>query len=250
MTYSLFDLTITSHSKYERLKEQSRSHFDLAFIRAMPPEQRNACLETIDQSKSQLRQDLFALSMLNFKQDGYFVEFGATDGVELNNTWLMNKLFNWQGILAEPANGWHTDLERNRDCSIDKRCVWKETGLKLKFTEAPIGEQSGISSFVKRTRQLRGDSYDVETVSLNDLLSYHKAPTIIDYASIDTEGSEFEILDSFDFNQHQFRVLTIEHNHTSAREDIHSLLTSHGYDRVFSDISSFDDWYINPKLLP
>ena len=37
-------------------------------------------------SKSQLRQDLFVANLLNFKKNGYFVEFGATDGIEFSNS--------------------------------------------------------------------------------------------------------------------------------------------------------------------
>ncbi|NKB76872.1 MAG: hypothetical protein GKR96_07435 [Gammaproteobacteria bacterium] len=59
-------------------------------------------------SKSQLRQGLFALSELSFKQGGFFVEFGATNGVGLSNTHLLETKFGWKGILAEPAKLWHT----------------------------------------------------------------------------------------------------------------------------------------------
>ena len=36
--------------------------------------------------KSQLGQEIFALIENDFKRDGYFIEFGATDGLELSNT--------------------------------------------------------------------------------------------------------------------------------------------------------------------
>ena len=41
--------------------------------------------------KSQLGQEIFALIENDFKRDGYFIEFGATDGLELSNTHLLEK---------------------------------------------------------------------------------------------------------------------------------------------------------------
>jgi FkbM family methyltransferase len=246
MSGLLSNVTVARKDRLKQLKERERGFFDFEFIKAMPPDQRNTCLDLMDKSRSQLRQDLFALTQVDFKKGGYFIEFGATDGVDLNNTYLMETEFGWTGILAEPAQGWHADLKSNRTCTIDTRCVWKASGETLQFTEAPRGENSAISTFVKPSRKLRGTQYDVKTVSLNDLLTEHGAPAVIDYASIDTEGSELDILKAVDFDRWSFRVMTIEHNHAPQREDIHTLLTGHGYKRVYEDISRFDDWYLGP----
>ena len=89
-----------------------------------------------------------------------------------------------------------------------------------------------------------GSVYEVETISLNDLLSNFDAPSKIDYLSIDTEGSEFEILKDFHFHKYQFSVITCEHNFTPMREKIYSLLTQNGYVRKYPHLSQFDDWYI------
>ena len=236
--------TVTRKDRLKELKQREQGFFDLAFIKAMPPSKRNRCLELLDNSKSQLRQDIFGLAQVDFKLNGFFVEFGATDGIELNNSWLMENEFGWQGILAEPARGWHDDLRSNRKCTIDTRCVWRESGSQIGFTEAPRGENSGISSFVKPSRKLRGTSYSVDTVSLNDLLETYQAPSLIDYISIDTEGSEFDILNSLDFDKWTFRTLTVEHNFAAQRDNIYQLLTSNGYARVNTEVSSFDDWYV------
>jgi len=45
-----------------------------------------------DNAKSQIGQDLFALYLLNWKRGGYFVEFGATNGVDLSNTFCLKKI--------------------------------------------------------------------------------------------------------------------------------------------------------------
>ena len=71
----------------------------------------------------------------------------------------------------------------------------------------------------------------------------------IDYLSIDTEGSEFEILSNFDFETWKFAVITVEHNYTHDRERIYRLLSNYGYQRKFENLSAFDDWYINTELI-
>jgi hypothetical protein len=76
------------------------------------------------------------------------------------------------------------------------------------------------------------------------LLRKYKSPKYIDYLSIDTEGSEYEILNAFDFNEYKFGIITVEHNYTPEREKIFTLLSSKGYKRMYQDISLFDDWYI------
>ena len=63
-------------------------------------------------------------------------------------------------------------------------------------------------------RRQEGKRYTIETISLSDLLKVHNAPIDIDYLSIDTEGSEFTILDSFFPSQHAIRIITVERNYT------------------------------------
>lgn len=200
-------------------------------------------------SKSQLGQDLLALGMFGPNHRGFFVEFGATDGVEYSNSWLLEKRFGWTGILAEPGRAWHRDLLKNRSCNIDKRCVYSSSGEEVMFSEVKEARAlSTISRFMDvdhhKTRRENQTSYLVPTVSLKDLLDFHKAPRRIDFISIDTEGSEFEILNAFDFNAYSFSLMCVEHNFTANRIRIHDLLASHGYKRVYTELSEFDDWYV------
>ena len=72
-------------------------------------------------------------------------------------------------------------------------------------------------------------------------------PDVIDYLSIDTEGSELEILQTFDFDAYKFRLITVEHaGEKEKREKICSLLESKGYNRWLPILSRWDDWYIGP----
>ena len=184
----------------------------------------------------------------NFKKNGFFVEFGATNGVDLSNTYLLEKEFGWNGILAEPSDGWHTALFENRNCFIEPNCVWNSTGEKLEFDVTEFAELSTISQFsdgdIHASSRKFSKKIIVDTISLGDLLKKYDAPKKIDYLSVDTEGSEFEILSAFDFNEYQFNCITVEHNHTPQREKLYKLLTSNGYRRVLEHISRFDDWYV------
>jgi FkbM family methyltransferase len=244
LSHLLSKTTLVRSERLKQLKEREAAYFDLEFIKAMDPAQHSACIDLLEQSFSQIHQDIFALAQLDFKTDGFFVEFGATNGVEHSNSKLMESKFGWSGILAEPAKSWHEALKSNRKAAIDTRCVWNVSGETVQFTETPRKVNSSISTFVKTKRKIRGHSYNVETVSLNDLLEHHNAPSVIDFISLDTEGSEFDILNAVDFDKWSFRVMTVEHNHEPQQADVFKLLTSKGYSRVFEGISRFDDWYV------
>ena len=231
-----------------KLLSYKKSVDDLQFLKVLNKDVVGFIIELLDFSESQLCQDLFVLAETGLKTNGYFVEFGATNGVELSNTYLLEKRFNWNGILAEPAKIWHQELRRNRGANIDFDCVWVKTGDELEFVETAKAQLSTIDSFVGKDMHAKaredGKRYLVQTVSLMDLLERYSAPRHIDYLSIDTEGSELKIMENFDFDAYQFSVITCEHNFTKDREKIHDLLTSKGYARKFESISKFDDWYV------
>ena len=250
---NLFDLRLVNQTSYSRLVANEEISRMYKLFDAVDAEDFGVFKEACALSRSQLLQDVFALSQNSFKQGGFFVEFGSTDGVELSNSYLLEKHFGWTGILAEPAKCWHESLRQNRSAVIDTSCVWSKTGAILEFQEVEFGDGhdpslSTLRQFVKsdRHKKSRGKStsYAVETVSLEDLLIRHKAPRRIDYLSIDTEGSEFEILATFDFTAFEVGVISCEHNYTANRERIHRLLSANGFVRVLVEFSKFDDWYV------
>ena len=89
-----------------------------------------------------------------------------------------------------------------------------------------------------------GRLVSVQTISLMDLLIKHEAPKHIDYMSVDTEGSEYEILNAFDFDAYSFGLVSVEHNYSGTRTKIQRLLENAGYRRIPTPLSRFDDWYI------
>lgn len=207
-----------------------------------------------NRSVSQLQQDVVArfVEKIAEEKSTFFVEFGATDGITINNTFVLERYFGWSGILSEPSRKWQSDLAKNRKCRIDYRCVWNNTGEVVEFQEMESPEFSTISTFRDDLKkEFAGrflDNYFVETVTLLDLLDQHKAPRIIGYLSIDTEGSEYEILRDFDFEEYVFNFISIEHNFGKNREKIHELLRKNGYVRVLEELSKWDDWFVPEGL--
>ena len=247
---------ITSNAELVRLQslESTQSQFDIEFLLGFKKEVVGDLLQLLKDSQSQLRQDLFVLLVLGFKENGFFVEFGAADGKHLSNTHILENHFSWTGILSEPARIWSDKLKQNRpNTIIDKRCVWKESGMLLEFRETQQAELSTLAEIENTDEhalsRLDAVVYPVETVSLADLLDAHQAPFDCDYLSIDTEGSEYDILSNFDFSKYKFKIITCEHNFSQQRELIFSLLTEQGYVRVFEEISKFDDWYVLESYL-
>jgi FkbM family methyltransferase len=152
---------------------------------------------------------------------------------------------------VEPARIWHKDLFKNRTSKIDTNCVSGKSGQVVSFNEVSSPELSTINEYSKSDlhsdAREKGVYYDVSTISLIDLLDKYQAPAEIDYLSIDTEGSEFDILNNFDFSKYKFNVITCEHNYTPAREKIYDLLMRNGYQRKYEEFSDFDDWYIRVR---
>lgn len=219
---------------------------DMEILNFFHPKFLKEIFDSFEVSKSELRQDIVALASNDFKRNGYFVEFGATDGVLGSNTYLLEKSFFWEGILVEPAKVFHETLVSNRKAKIDFRCVFSESNLQLLFRERRRGSLSTLDFYEKgwyKSHKL-ANSYFVETVSLQDLLEQLGAPHHIDFLSIDTEGSELDILQTFDFSKYSFGFISCEHNGSTNRELVYNLLTSHGYTRILEKVSAYDDWYI------
>lgn len=208
----------------------------------------NYCLNNVGWSRGQILQDLWVAFELNELRGGFFVEFGAADGIRYSNTYALEKTLGWTGIVAEPARVWHPAVRDNRACFVDDRCVWTKTGETLTFNQPVIASHSTIDIYSDSDRlahtRVDGERYQVETISLNDLLTHWGAPQRIDYLSIDTEGSELDILKAFDFDRWDLRLITVEHNHTEQRQLLHDFLSSKGYVRKFDALSSVDDWYV------
>jgi len=261
--FAITGFRFIAKENYDVLRMDPRYRAGKRWAKSSAPEDlKSYIFENLRYSNSQIQQDLFASwvvktaysnMQLDFSSNRYFVEFGATNGFRLSNTFFLEMYGSWEGLLCEPARVWQEELRKLRKCSVDFRCVYSSSGESLSFTEAKDPELGTLTQFrgvdSHSSSRLTGENYLVETVSLNDLLDFHQAPRFIDYLSIDTEGSEFEILKFLDFEKYSFGVITVEHNFTPNRKLIYNLLTNWGYVRVLTEVSEQDDWYISPRIL-
>lgn len=248
-----FDLKLTKSSVYRKLLKNNKE-YDQKFLNFVGQDSKFLfnIIRYLPHSESELRQDLFVLNETNFKRNGYFIEFGLGNGKHVSNTYLLEKNFNWKGIVSEPAKIFHNKIIKNRNCHFEKLIIWKESNVNLIFKETLIPETSTIKDLYDiddyNYYRKNGKEYLVTTISLNDLLKKFKCPKIIDYLSIDTEGSEFDILNSFNFNHYHFKIITVEHNYNKNREKINKLLNKNGYSIKYKNLTAHDDWYINNSL--
>ena len=247
--FSRIGISITSSRNLNYLNNSNeefnryKSFVDKTLELATTIEEFNEMHKLYPDSKSQLFQDIFVLNYLKYKKQGYFVEIGAADGEKFSNTWLLEKNYGWIGILVEPSKIWQEKLYKNRIANIDTRAVWQKSGFHLEFAEAAFPELSGLTTKLSTDVQTI-DKFKVETVSLNELLKNYNAPKHIDYLSIDTEGTEIDILEHFDFKNYNFSFVSVEHNYRDERCRIRDILTKNGYQHFSSEISDFDDWYV------
>lgn len=198
-------------------------------------------------SYSQLGQDLEVIKFYNNKENGFFIEIGASDGIILSNTYLLERQYKWSGICCEPIPNNFTKLVKNRPNSIcyDK-AVYNSSGLTLNFDIANNYDLlSGISSHIdthKSAVDVNKKTIQVQTISLLDVLNDAKAPSFIEYMSLDTEGSELEILKNFDFEKYTFGLIDVEHNYKEPRRtEIKNLLLTKGY--IYKGENKWDDMY-------
>ena len=83
--------------------------------------------------------------------------------------------------------------------------------------------------------------------TLRSVLRECEAPPVIDYWSLDTEGSELTLLKSFPFEDYSFRVISVEHNWLPVRAQIRDFLEGRGYQLIRA--LGCDDCYVRDQDL-
>lgn len=86
------------------------------------------------------------------------------------------------------------------------------------------------------------------TSTLTTLLDAVNAPNVIEYLSLDTEGSEFEILKGLDLEKYKILYMTIEHNFEKVkRQAIREYLEARDY--VYYRENEYDEDFVHKDHL-
>uniref|UniRef100_A0A7S2T185 Methyltransferase FkbM domain-containing protein n=1 Tax=Chloropicon primus TaxID=1764295 RepID=A0A7S2T185_9CHLO len=207
-------------------------------------------MTTEPRSYSQLGQDVWVYNALGHKRGGYFVELGAGDGIELSNTFALETHFGWTGVCIECSRQFQA-LCRNRRCICDDSCVSDKDGEVVTFLEDDKYGQHNHFSGIKakiNCHEPRGREYRLETRTLATVLRRRGAPRVMDYLSLDTEGSELAILSVLPHHEFRFNCITVEHNFQEReRSRILDVLQGNGYVRV--EQREWDDMYLHREWL-
>lgn len=134
---------------------------------------------------------------------GVFVDVGAGDGERGSNTLYVENL-GWWGLCvdADPRN--HLPLRQRRRCAVETCAVARTRGPAAFGMYADKPSWSGL--------QCRGPGYRqvaLDCQTLGSLLDRWRIGEV-DLLSIDVEGTELEVWDSFDANRHRPAIVIVE----------------------------------------
>ena len=187
---------------------------------------------------SQYKQDEHVDSILKRKENGFFVDIGAHNGKTGSNSFFFEKYRNWSGICIEPGPNEFKTLANNRKSININCCVSNYEGVSnFTYINGYSNMLSGLTEnydpkhLLRISRELRsfgGEQKEIKVPvrTLCSILEEHKAYEI-DYCSIDTEGSEYEIIKDFDFSKFKIKILSIENNYE--HKNIRDTLSKNGY---------------------
>lgn len=194
---------------------------------------------------SQFGQDYWVFGeVFNEKTNGFFLDIGAYNGYSISNTYILEKRYGWNGfcIEANPLN--FEILKQNRRVQC-YNLVLDSSERIVKFSLS--GPNSGITSdniLNDNHYATESEIIEVKTKRLDSFLVENNAPHIIDYLSIDIEGAEERVLESFPFDKYIFNSITIER----PTELIMSLLEINGY-LLIKRIPKLDCFYIHKSFV-
>jgi FkbM family methyltransferase len=179
---------------------------------------------------------------------GYFVEVGTGNGISHSNTYILERDFDWNGILIEANPHYAAEIRNKRKALCVNACIDSKEGhadfLYYGYMSGIVDDNTD-NCMMKRPVILRHNAHNitpVPTMRLDDVLAASGAPLEIDYLSIDVEGAENRVLDGISFTKFTFSAITIER----PTAIIHSRLVRAGF--VLDQYRYCDGFYVSAAL--
>lgn len=194
---------------------------------------------------AQIGQDRYLdRALFRGQRHGVFVDVGAHDGVSLSNTCYFERTLGWRGVCLEPTPWVYDRLVKNRSCACVNAAAFSHEG-RLSFRMGGDSFLNGVVGHHNTAARQTGPAevVSVPCVTLTRLLR-SLAVSVVDYLSIDTEGSELEVLKGLDLERVHVNVLDVEWNGDRAYlEALTQHLAARGFRR--HRVHRFDAFFVH-----
>ncbi len=167
----------------------------------------------------------------------HFLQIGAHDGRTGDHLYELIKQNKWRGIFFEPVEYLFQKLVKNYEGSdglyFENKAISSSTGIRNFFRLRPNNDglpewYDQLGSFKKevilshKSAIPNIESYlveeEVECITIADAVEKHGFKQV-ELLLIDTEGADFEILKSVDFNSLRPKVIIYEHAHLCPKDE-------------------------------
>lgn len=206
---------------------------------------------------SQCNQDrILNEKIFKNNKNGFYVDVGANHPTIISNTYFFEKELNWNGICIEPQKDMYELLQKER------KSINLNYGVYNKKTELEFCKTiSGLSGIVEtydpnHIRRINKESFEnniknviekIKVDTLENIFDEYNVKTV-DYITIDTEGSEYEILQGINFDKVKINVIDIEDNYPNSERSklTHNFLLNNNF-KYIGNIE-FDKIYLNNNI--
>lgn len=164
------------------------------------------------------------------KENGFFIELGAFDGLIQSNTAFFEKTRNWKGILIEPSFKRYEECKINRPNSIcfNYACVSNDYNEDFAYGDFEGYTMSSIDGKRLIEQNVIKNIVKVNAITLENILNKFGDNNNIDFLSLDTEGYELNVLKGLNLNKYRPNYMLIE-IYTEDYENIITFLKENNY---------------------
>jgi len=182
-------------------------------------------------SYAQFGEDLFLTSLLGYeKTDGVYVDVGCYHPIDYSNTYIFYQR-GWHGIAIDPNPCWKTEWQkfRPRDTFINA-AIASSVGSMTYLVNRRYPACNRLLVEAPATTSADESLITVPTSPLSNILDQRMPRTRIDLLSIDCEGHDLQVLQTFDFAHRKPLVIAAEDSTVSNDSPLCSFLQAQGYD--------------------